>query len=219
MNASSKLRVALVGFTIVVSFLILYRGNVYAYQWGLEPGDILFATNFSEIVNEKGQLVSNQSWEHVAIYMGKGKVVESISEDWDDYSLPGARVLSLKKFLKSWKLVEAKRLISDPFTRQKRTRSPVVTREQVIDAAINYALRQVELGKPYDVKANKYDDSAFYCSELVWRAFLDIANIELDSNGGNVVSTDDVYKSKRLMPVPLITPEIDPSNEDLYGGR
>lgn len=206
---SNTLRTAIVVFTVVLSSQMLNVGNVYGYQWGLEPGDILFATNFSEIVNEGGQLVSNQSWEHVAIYMGKGKVVESISEDWDDNSLPGARVLSLKKFLKSWKLVEAKRLVGDPFGRQRRIRSQAIMREQVIGAAINYALQQAKLGKPYDVKGNKYDDSAFYCGELVWRAFLDIANVELDSNGGSVVSPDDVYKSKRLITVPLITSELD----------
>ena len=62
-------------------------------------------------------------------------------------------------------------------------------------AATTYGRAQV--GKNYNWAFRKYNEGAHYCSELVWQAYKALGT-DLDSNGGFVVSPDDIARSPYL---------------------
>jgi len=60
-------------------------------------------------------------------------------------------------------------------------------------------------GKPYRWPIiqglNKTDQSRFYCSQLVWLAFREVLNLDLDVDKGVLVFPDDIYYSKDYVDV------------------
>jgi uncharacterized protein YycO len=60
--------------------------------------------------------------------------------------------------------------------------------------AADYAALQY--GKPYCFCTSKYTTQAFYCSQLVWRAWQK-AGYNLDANGGDIVTPKNIYDSSR----------------------
>lgn len=213
-----RLRICLAIITsllLTLSFLVVDSQVANAegdYDW-LRPGDILFAANAPVEDEEGGRYYPGFTWEHVAMYIGEGKVVESIAREFGS-TRPGTHVITMDKFLKRWDIVEVKRLSGQPWHWSRRLQRTQVTRRQVIDAAIAYALKKAELKTPYNWKPNKFDDSSLYCSQLVWSAFMEVASINLDTNGGINVPPDDIYLSSWLHPVawpePAPSPEQNP---------
>lgn len=62
--------------------------------------------------------------------------------------------------------------------------------------AVNYASNQV--GKPYNMNFfDKERTDSFYCSQLVWQSWFAVG-IDIDSNGGGVVSPSDIVNSDNL---------------------
>jgi uncharacterized protein YycO len=59
---------------------------------------------------------------------------------------------------------------------------------------------QERKGRPYRwpilMGLDNDDESRFYCSQLIWRAFKQVMNINLDSDKGALVFPDDLYYSK-----------------------
>ncbi len=55
-------------------------------------------------------------------------------------------------------------------------------------------------GRPYRwpilMGVDNEDESRFYCSQLLWKAFKDVMNIDLDSDKGILVFPDDLYNSR-----------------------
>ena len=47
----------------------------------------------------------------------------------------------------------------------------------------------------------KSDQSRFYCSQLVWIAFKEVLNLDLDVDKGVLVFPDDIYYSKEYVDV------------------
>lgn len=63
-------------------------------------------------------------------------------------------------------------------------------------AAVNYASNQV--GKPYNINfLDKERTDCFYCSQLVWQSWFTVG-IDIDSNGGSIVSPVDIVNSENL---------------------
>ena len=58
-------------------------------------------------------------------------------------------------------------------------------------------------GKPYRWPIiqglDKTDQSRFYCSQLVWLAYRDVLNIDLDEDQGVLVFPDDLYNAKNFV--------------------
>jgi uncharacterized protein YycO len=149
----------------------------------LQPGDFLFV----DIYN--GWCFYGY-WDHVAIYVGEQRfgrdfwapaVVEATFD-------AGVTLTTAYAFWERDKpaRIAIKRLIDMP------------GREGIITNAVDYAISQI--GKPFDfmpIPPHKIGDGAYYCCELVWRAYK-AAGIDLDSNGGLLVLVDDLYYSPRL---------------------
>jgi len=148
----------------------------YRDQVNLEPGDLLFTRSHFSFVP--------QYWTHVGMYVGGGRIVEAITEG-----------VTLTR-LASWSFPDKSCV----------AHARVVTADaSVRDSAVSFALAQ--LYKPYDNpfwplpsrKESSGDSSSWYCSELVWAAYLNASNgeIDLDSNTcficGGGVSPSEVY--------------------------
>ena len=60
-------------------------------------------------------------------------------------------------------------------------------------------------GRPYRwpivMGLDNNDESRFYCSQLAWRAYKQVMNIDLDSDKGALVFPDDLYNSKEYVEI------------------
>ncbi len=125
-------------------------------------------------------------------------VVDSTAEGFLNPE-PGVRVITLEEFWKGREAVTFKRVN----TKKRCWWNWGENRSAIIAAAVEYALAQE--GDPYDWRFKKYDQDAHYCSELVWHAYhegppeyAELHSIDLDSNGGSIVTPDDLYSSWKL---------------------
>lgn len=124
---------------------------------------------------------------HVAIVTdaSRGLIVESTANVPSDR--PGVRTISWKEFASNYMQVAVGRV---------RGASP----EQLARV-----IRWVEerKGKPYRwpiiMGLNKMDESRFYCSQLVWLAFKQGLNIDLDYDKGVLIFPDDIYYSTQYV--------------------
>lgn len=101
---------------------------------------------------------------HVAMYIGNGQMIEA----WKD----GVRVISVTEVLKA----------NDAAIVRVRTT------DSIRQAAVNWALTKV--GYPYDyiwltyVGGKQVYGNSYYCSELVWAAYLAVGGPDVDQNPG-----------------------------------
>ena len=143
----------------------------------LKPGDILFVDIYD------GWCIYGY-WDHIAIYVGDGRVVEATYNG-------GVMLTPLQAFLK--RDCPAKMVV-------KRLKE-MPGRERIIQEAVDYALAQV--GKGFDhlalfTGAHKIGSRAHTCAELIWRAYK-AGGVDLDSNGGIFIWPDDIYYSSKLI--------------------
>jgi hypothetical protein len=128
----------------------------------LKPGDIILNTT-EGFVSETIRYFSNASYNHAAIYVGNGEVVEAVGS--------GVRRIKLTEFLGE----------NDHIVRSMVLRNNNLTNPQR-DAIANFAISKV--GKPYDLvgvaggvfrlkpnNASDYKRTAYYCSQLVTAAY------------------------------------------------
>jgi len=74
--------------------------------------------------------------------------------------------------------------------------------EGEFDAVVQWA--RDRLGRPFRYPAtsiHKENDSAMYCSQYVWLAFKRAMAIDLDDDGGWLVTPDDLYDTTNVQPV------------------
>jgi len=69
---------------------------------------------------------------------------------------------------------------------------PYDTRVAIADRAASF------IGTPYSFITPKFTVSYFYCSKLIWRAYIDNF-IDLDSDGGYYVLPDDISFSQVVL--------------------
>lgn len=148
----------------------------------LRDGDIVFGSH----------VINYMTWgrfNHVAIVLdaARGVVAESTATLPTD--MPGVRLIDWNKFASSYAHVGVVRL--------KASRADQLTT----------VIRWVNdrKGKPYRWPIiqglDKLDQSRFYCSQLVWLAFKDVLNLDLDVDRGVLVFPDDIYYSKDYVDV------------------
>jgi len=160
----------------------------------LEPGDLLFVRNsLSNVIPGE--------WSHIGIYVGNETVVEALPL--------GVTYTSLSNWYypdMTW--VQVKR---------------VSTSQTVIDKAVSFAENIADTHASYDYKwlnpletGKQTNGNSWYCSELVWAAYLTASNgtIDLDSgtykpkgnlgifmNGRDPVTPSEIYDSPWLISI------------------
>jgi uncharacterized protein YycO len=78
----------------------------------------------------------------------------------------------------------------------------VVRVKRASDEQIGGVIRWIEdrKGRPYRwpilMGVDNDDESRFYCSQLLWKAFKQVMNIDLDSDKGALIFPDDIYNSR-----------------------
>lgn len=132
----------------------------------LEPGDILMVCASPAVDLWVGRF--GGYWGHTAIYAGEGEIVESTAYPvplWCPW--PGVRRISIDSEESTF------------WTASDWVVKRVNTTELWRTVAVLFAEDQI--GKPYNwAIQNKWRMDAYYCSQLVWRAYYD-CSIDLDS--------------------------------------
>ena len=150
------------------------RQNPDQIQKLLRDGDIVFG---SHVIN----YMTWGRYNHVAIVIDAARGVLAESTATLPTDMPGVRLIDWKTFASSYARVGVVRL-----------------RSSRVDQLPN-VIRWVKdrKGKPYRWPIiqglDKTNQSRFYCSQLVWLAFKDVLNIDLDVDRGVLVFPDDIY--------------------------
>ncbi|MEM1957568.1 MAG: YiiX/YebB-like N1pC/P60 family cysteine hydrolase [Archaeoglobaceae archaeon] len=129
----------------------------------LRPGDIILCRGCAGWLEETfGNIVGY--WHHAAMYIGNGQMIEA----WKD----GVRIVPVSMVNKASEVAVYR----------------VSTTDAVRYNAINWAKSKV--GLPYDYKWLTYvggkeiEGSSYYCSELIWAAYLKAGGPDIDQNPG-----------------------------------
>uniref|UniRef100_A0A7J2TH29 Uncharacterized protein n=1 Tax=Archaeoglobus fulgidus TaxID=2234 RepID=A0A7J2TH29_ARCFL len=129
----------------------------------LKPGDIILCRGCAGWLEDKfGSIVGY--WRHAAMYIGNGQMIEA----WKD----GVRVVSVSMVRNADEVAVYR----------------VKTTDTVRNNAISWALTKV--GLPYDYKWLTYvggkevEGNSYYCSELIWAAYLKAGGPDIDQNPG-----------------------------------
>jgi uncharacterized protein YycO len=156
--------------------------DTVAIQKSLRDGDIVFGSH----------VINYMTWgrfNHVAIVVdaARGTLAEATATLPTD--MPGVRLVDWKKFVSGYSHVGVVRLKGKSAKELTSIVSWVSERK----------------GKPYRWPIiqglNKTDQSRFYCSQLVWLAFREVLNLDLDVDKGVLVFPDDIYYSKEYVDV------------------
>lgn len=147
----------------------------------LRDGDIVFGSH----------VINYMTWgrfNHVAIVVdaARGLLAESTAELPTD--MPGVRIVDWNKFAAGYARIGVVRL-----------------KGKAADLPRVLAWVTDRKGKPYRWPiiqgVDKLDQSRFYCSQLVWLAFKETLNLDLDADKGLIVFPDDIYYSRDFVDV------------------
>jgi uncharacterized protein YycO len=156
--------------------------DTVAIQKLLHDGDIVFGSH----------VINYMTWgrfNHVAMVVdaARGTLAEATATLPTD--MPGVRLVDWKKFASGYSHIGVVRL------KGKSAKDLTSIVSWVSDRK----------GKPYRWPIiqglNKTDQSRFYCSQLVWLAFREVLNLDLDVDKGVLVFPDDIYYSKEFVDV------------------
>lgn len=152
------------GYAIFFAFPKEWTGNGNSLDLSkLEPGDIIVCHGCS------GALISPfldiaGYWHHASMYIGNGKMIEA----WEE----GVRVVPVDMVRNADSVAVFR----------------VKTSDEIKQKAIEWSLGK--LGLPYDFKWLSYvggkeiEGDSYYCSELIWAAYLTSGGPDLDQNPG-----------------------------------
>jgi hypothetical protein len=148
----------------------------------LRDGDIVFGAH----------VINYMTWgrfNHVAVVLDaeRGVLAESTADLPTD--MPGVRLVDWTKFAVGYSHIGVVRLKGGAANELPRVIRWINDRK----------------GRPYRWPIiqglDKLDQSRFYCSQLVWLAFKDVLNLDLDADKGVIVFPDDIYYSKEYVDV------------------
>lgn len=152
------------GYAIFFAFPKEWTGDGNSLDLSkLEPGDIIVCHGCS------GALISPfldiaGYWHHASMYIGNGKMIEA----WEE----GVRVVPVDMVRNADSVAVFR----------------VKTSDEIKQKAIEWSLGK--LGLPYDFKWLSYvggkeiEGDSYYCSELIWAAYLTSGGPDLDQNPG-----------------------------------
>jgi cell wall-associated NlpC family hydrolase len=130
----------------------------------LQNGDILIGHRDGLDPPTLAMVFAGSYWAHAGVYAGEGQVVEAVMPVVTKRSITETSFWNTS----DWAILR------------------VGTDQAKRGAAVAYTEQQI--GKPYLIQLDKYLESAFYCTQLVWRAY-EKQGIDLDSNRGLLSST------------------------------
>lgn len=148
----------------------------------LRDGDIVFGSH----------VINYMTWgrfNHIAMVVDakNGTLAESTAELPTD--APGVRSVEWNKFASGYAHIGVVRIKGSSANELPRVIRWISERK----------------GRPYRWPIiqglDKSDQSRFYCSQLVWLAFKEVLNLDLDSDKGVLVFPDDIYNSKDYVDV------------------
>jgi len=128
----------------------------------LRVGDIIAVSGV--VMGGLADVIIPGHFTHVAMYIGNGQMIEA----WKD----GVRIISVTEVLKATDAAIVR----------------VSTSDSIRQAAVNWA--KTKVGYPYDyiwltyVGGKQVYGSSYYCSELVWAAYLAVGGPDIDQNPG-----------------------------------
>ena len=145
--------------------------------WDLvAPGDIVIDHTMAQIGNTNAYLghaaIVSENKNYVWEILGYGHVVEKNST-WNYYNNNTS--------VQSWNYVPS--VYTDTTLLNKVATSPSSYK-----------------GKSYGLTNSKTTSDKFYCSKLVWRAWKDVAGLDLDNDGGYSVYPLDIYWDSEVQP-------------------
>ena len=164
-------------------------GNLELQGWSaprpFQRGDLLFGCRTKLFTGV---------WTHVGMYIGNGLVVHSHSRLGPD-GLSGVDIVTLEWWMETYVTWAAYRVV---------TASP-----EVVDRAIEWATADERLDDPYDWCWFRKDANgdAWYCSELVWAAYLHGSDESIDIEDDpdcfgvlpdEITRDDDIQKMETL---------------------
>lgn len=152
--------------------------NLESYRKLLRKGDLVFG---SHVVN----WMTWGKYIHVAIVAdaARGTLIEATA-DGPTTDKPGVREVDWTAYTGNYGHIG------------------VVRVRRASDTDLARVVRWVEdkKGRPYRwpilMGLDNNDETRFYCSQLVWRAYKQVINLDLDSDRGALVFPDDLYFSK-----------------------
>ncbi len=135
----------------------------------LAPGDILFMRNFRDAWSRYSY------WTHNSIYVGayggcQHGVIEAVSQ--------GVSLNCLENGGHWWQRADFSRAVG------------YVPTTGAAAAAVAYAIQKYLDGTPYDFFLNRDTDARLYCSELIWRGYLQ-GNVNVEYYAGRYITPDD----------------------------
>ncbi|MDA3910660.1 MAG: YiiX/YebB-like N1pC/P60 family cysteine hydrolase [Bacteroidales bacterium] len=179
------------------------------------PGDLLFQINadsdFSEAIIRSTENAQNYNFSHVGIVETDGDAVFVI-EAVPEY---GVRKVTLSQFLNA----SAKSPKGKPLVVACRLKQDVEIQNPVKNA-------HLRLGMPYD-SIFSHDNQAYYCSELVYKTFLDMSGdyvfkqipMSFSDTSGNALPYWENYFAAMNLSIPEGEPGTNPTqifqSEDL----
>ncbi|MHB1416408.1 MAG: putative Ig domain-containing protein [Chloroflexota bacterium] len=143
----------------------------------LEPGDILVVRG-DGIPQDIIKALGHTYWVHAGLYVGNGRVVEAV--------FPGG--------IRDVVVTDTSYWTGSEITDWAAVR--VTSDQPVRDVATNYALSKAHdpfASLQYAITPDKYDETVFYCSKLVWRAYLEAGPDIEYYRDDPLVTPDDVY--------------------------
>jgi len=193
-GANQRIRVVVFGLVLVTisSAFVVHEMRLPAVEPDvdmLEPGDIIFVDLYQG-------WCTTCYWDHLAIYVGS----EGGAAGYPGTAVVEATFNAGVVLTPLWSFLHRDR----PAEMSVRRLGHVPNRDQIIKAAITYAVDQV--GKPFDCTAHvttvphKIDESNHHCTELVWRSYK-AGGLDLDRNDGPLVYSEDIYFSPKLTAV------------------
>ena len=161
-------------YTHIYNGLRVATGDVLCTQDG--DGD----SPFGRIWRLMGFLVPGEI-DHTVVYIGPGgRCVESGGRGVIAFEMPGDAWDAQPLYSRRWL---ADTLVGAAYPLEGRRLTPA-EEKRIRSGVAEYCLRQVKSGKPYN--SNFFDpqiDGAFYCSQLVYKAYL-AQGIDLNGDAG-----------------------------------
>ena len=155
-------------------------------QINVEVGDLIFRTN-SYILSGSNYYYKSGMPGHLAI------AVSESTFSCDDESLGNIDVMESAKFNRSKKKFQSDVALNKAHENFGRLKGRRFLLKMHLSADQKQTLKKLlneQIGKPYSIFATKKSQQEFHCATLAHWAILNVAGIDLDTDGGIVFPTD-----------------------------
>jgi len=166
-------KIAMVVVSLIIAFSligIVIKGKNKIDLSSAKPGDIIL------MCNSRSSL--SGYWDHVAIYIGNGELIEAVYN--------GVKIYPIKRVYEKDSVIILR----------------VNTTDEIKERAIEFAKSKIDYPfKKNPLKFNRQQGDSYYCSELIWASYYNASNGSVDLDFFKVplfnpVSQDELSWSK-----------------------